>query len=94
MNTESFCRAVLLKRPAEIDNLLKVLRPDTRDEARARIEALRKLSEAEIRSQWNKSRLREAMARMRLEEERGGLDLLRVSPRLRAGLLQYLGQMT
>jgi hypothetical protein len=94
MNTESFCRAVLLKRPAEIDDLLKVLPPDIRDEVRARIEELQKLSEVEIRSQWQKSRLQEAMARMRLEEERGGLDLIRISPRLRAGLLEYLGQMT
>ena len=94
MNTESFCHAVLLKRPAQIDDLLKVLPAHIRDEVRARIEELQKLSEAQIRSQWKRSRLQEARARMRLEQERGRLDLIRVSPRLRAGLIQYLEQTT
>jgi hypothetical protein len=92
MNVESFCRAILLKQPAKVDDLLKSLPEDIREEVRAGLDKLQKLSEAQIRSQWKKSRSEEVRVRTRLAEERSGVDLMRVSPRNRAALILYLEQ--
>jgi hypothetical protein len=94
MNAESFCRAVLLKQPAKVDDLLNALPEGIREELRARLEELKRSSVAEARNEWKRLRSQEEKARMKAAEERSGVDLMRVSPRHRGRLIQYLEQVT
>jgi hypothetical protein len=85
---ESFCYVALLKNPQALAAQLALLSAERRTEIESLRNDLRVLSEAELRTRWQRLRHAEAQAKMRDCLERYGTRFKAFSPRLQIWLSQ------